>query len=192
MATYPNFYDFFTTTSNYRVVARPMAILGGTYLAFAYLHSGGWWKERMPRVCKRSITLAALHGGEMALRRLKDYQEARTDAQNLDGAENTLQNLLFLNNNHDQLDFPSIQILYGIRSDPPNFFPDTDALGLETLTPWGPRPRPLGTQDPNPNVLGPGTRIPWDLGSKPEPKPSPWTLAPRFWLGPQTSTLAIA
>ncbi|XP_062094974.1 uncharacterized protein LOC133800888 [Humulus lupulus] len=110
MATYPNVYDFFTTTPNYAVVARPLAIIGGAYLAFAYLHSGGWWKERTPRVRKRSVTLATLQGGEMALQRLKDYQEARANAQNLDGIEKTLKKLLLSSENElQELDFPSMQ-----------------------------------------------------------------------------------
>ncbi|XP_030480752.2 uncharacterized protein LOC115697767 isoform X2 [Cannabis sativa] len=62
------------------VVAKttPFVIFGA--VAFAALTS---WKAKKKPIFKRSTSLALLHGGELALKRLVDYHEARADVNKL-------------------------------------------------------------------------------------------------------------
>ncbi|KAM6552116.1 hypothetical protein CsatB_001924 [Cannabis sativa] len=62
------------------VVAKttPFVIFGAA--AFAALTS---WKAKKKPIFKRSTSLALLHGGELALKRLVDYHEARADVNKL-------------------------------------------------------------------------------------------------------------
>ena len=95
--------------------AIPFVIIGGAYLAFTYFSSGGWRGKEMHKVHKRSVSLAALHGGRMALQRLVDYQEARADTQRLNSAQCELKVLL----EQESLDFPRMQVRLTF---PPLFF----------------------------------------------------------------------
>ncbi|XP_024030941.1 uncharacterized protein LOC21404515 [Morus notabilis] len=72
-----------TVKTRYGVVAAtaiPLIIIGGAYIVSAYLNRGWGRRKGQARVNKRSVSLAALHGGKLALERLVDYQEARADA----------------------------------------------------------------------------------------------------------------
>ncbi|PON43751.1 Transmembrane protein [Trema orientale] len=83
----------------------PFILIGGAYLAFAYFNRGSWRRKPNPRVRKRSVSMAALHGGRIALQRLVDYQEARADTQKLNAAEYELNDLL----QQEYIDFPRMQ-----------------------------------------------------------------------------------
>ncbi|KAF3449930.1 hypothetical protein FNV43_RR06009 [Rhamnella rubrinervis] len=61
-------------------------IVFGSVIAWAYL-SRAWRRKHKARVLKRSMSVGALHGGNLALQRLIEYQEARANAETLEIAE---------------------------------------------------------------------------------------------------------
>ena len=102
--------QYFTMKTKYGAMAAtsiPFIIIGGTYLALAYLNRTGWRRRReKPRVLKKSMALGALHGGKLALQRLVDYQEARADDRKLSSVECELKVLL----EEDSPDFVKLQV----------------------------------------------------------------------------------
>lgn len=79
-------------------------------LTLAYKNRKKWGhKEAAPAarpVLHRSVSMATLHGGKVALQRLMDSQEARIDQPALENAARTLKSLL----NEEQLSFNLLQV----------------------------------------------------------------------------------
>lgn len=95
-----------TMTTRYGAAVIPFVIIGGALIAFTYLNS----KRRRnvkPRVLKRSVSLAAIHGGKLALQRLIEYHEARADATKLDISTSEFTDLI----ERQRPDFLELQVI---------------------------------------------------------------------------------
>lgn len=79
-------------------------------LAMAYKNRKKWGPKKAAAaqrpVLHRSLSLATLHGGKVALQRIMDSQEARVDQTALENAARTFKSLL----NEEQLSFNELQV----------------------------------------------------------------------------------
>ncbi|XP_021294784.1 uncharacterized protein LOC110424521 [Herrania umbratica] len=71
-----------STCRTIAVAATPIIILGGICIGFGWRYVRRAWKSEKNHV--RSVSLAALHGGKLALDRLVDYQKHRGKATETD------------------------------------------------------------------------------------------------------------
>ncbi|XP_030480876.2 uncharacterized protein LOC115697857 isoform X4 [Cannabis sativa] len=104
--------NLFVYKSRYGVLAVatavPLAILGGgAYLAFTYFNSGDWlWRRKKARIRERSVALAILQGGEFALQRLVDFEQARSNTTRTFAAIECLLDVLL---EREYVDLPMIK-----------------------------------------------------------------------------------
>ncbi|KAM6552118.1 hypothetical protein CsatB_001926 [Cannabis sativa] len=104
--------NLFVYKSRYGVLAVatavPLAILGGgAYLAFTYFNSGDWlWRRKKARIRERSVALAILQGGEFALQRLVDFEQARSNTTQTFAAIECLLDVLL---EREYVDLPMIK-----------------------------------------------------------------------------------
>lgn len=86
------------TETKYRTVAvaaAPFIILGGICIGFGWKYvSGAWNKKKPKRNLARSMSIAAIHGGKLALERLVDYQNYRGKAMQMEIDIKELETLL--------------------------------------------------------------------------------------------------
>ncbi|XP_062094711.1 uncharacterized protein LOC133800699 [Humulus lupulus] len=78
----PSFTEKIIRAATVVAKAVPFVIFGAA--AFAVITS---WKAKKTPIYKRSTSLALLHGGELALKRLVEYHEARVDVNKLGSAD---------------------------------------------------------------------------------------------------------
>ncbi|KAK8546828.1 hypothetical protein V6N13_093870 [Hibiscus sabdariffa] len=94
------------------LVTVPFIIIGGTCIGFGWKYVSGAWNKRVDRrqSLPRSMSLAAIHGGKMALGRLVGYRNFRAEQPTRDVDDiNQLQTLL----QNEQPNFKEIQQVLG-------------------------------------------------------------------------------
>ncbi|XP_015867193.2 uncharacterized protein LOC107404714 isoform X1 [Ziziphus jujuba] len=110
----PKIFGNFAIKTKYGALAAtatPFVVFGGVYIAWAYLNQA--WQRRKDeqrrhrRVLSRSVSIGALHSGNLALQRLIMYHEARANDKTLETAECQLRILL----TEETLDFQKLQMV---------------------------------------------------------------------------------
>ncbi|GMJ14197.1 hypothetical protein like AT2G34530 [Hibiscus trionum] len=103
------------TESKYRTVAivtAPFIIVGGICIGFGWKYVSGAWNKRVDRTrnLPRSMSMAAIHGGKLALDRLVGYQNIRAEQPTQDVDDiNRLETLV----QNEQPNFKEIQQVLG-------------------------------------------------------------------------------
>ncbi|XVF25471.1 hypothetical protein REPUB_Repub13aG0215100 [Reevesia pubescens] len=85
------------TETKYRtiaVAATPFIILGGICIGFGFRYVSRAWNRKPKQNLARSMSLAALHGGKLALERLVDYHNYRGKPTQTDADIKELETLL--------------------------------------------------------------------------------------------------
>ncbi|XVF40143.1 hypothetical protein PTKIN_Ptkin01aG0087400 [Pterospermum kingtungense] len=99
------------TETKYRTVAvaAPFIILGGICIGFGWRYVSDAWNRKPKRTLARSMSIAAIHGGKLALDRLVDYQNYQGKATQTEADIKELETLL----ENEQPHFKDLQRVLG-------------------------------------------------------------------------------
>ncbi|XP_021888480.1 uncharacterized protein LOC110807621 [Carica papaya] len=105
MAKFSNKFSMKSKYGALAVTATPIVILAGIYVGMAYASRYAGKRKHKANALGRSVSMGALHGGKLAVRRLIDYQTYRASETSSTDAEKELKALLEM----ETLDVKSLQ-----------------------------------------------------------------------------------
>lgn len=115
MAKFSNKFSMKSKYGALAVTATPIVILAGIYVGMAYASRYAGKRKHKANALGRSVSMGALHGGKLAVRRLIDYQTYRASETSSTDAEKELKALLEM----ETPDVKSLQVQSIIFNKPP-------------------------------------------------------------------------